>query len=138
MIPVASHDLAAPLTDRALFDLLQPLRRHLHRHPEIGFELHETSSHVRAWLEERGFDVVSPLAKTGFYVEIEGAKPGPIVGYRADMDALPIQDAKDIEYASAIPGRAHLCGHDAHTAIACGVALLLRERRDDLHGTVRV
>ncbi|MEO1726854.1 MAG: amidohydrolase [Bacteroidota bacterium] len=131
-------ELTPSLSDRDLLDLLQPLRRHLHQHPEIGFALENTSQHVRAWLEAHGFTVTHPLAKTGFFVEIHGAHPGPMLGYRADMDALPIQDAKDAPYASAIPGRAHLCGHDAHTAIACGVAMLLRERRADLYGSVRV
>ena len=60
------------------------------------------------------------------------------MGYRADLDALPVQDAKDVPYASRRPGVAHLCGHDAHTAVACGVALLLREHRDRFRGKARV
>lgn len=117
---------------------LVALRRHLHQHPELGFAEYETAAHVRAWLEARGFVVHGPIAETGFYVEVEGAHPGPAVGYRADMDALPIQDDKEVRYRSRTPGVSHACGHDAHTAIACGVAVLLRARRDELHGTVRV
>lgn len=126
------------MTDADLHRLLVALRRRFHRHPEVGFEEVETSAYVRAWLAERGFEPCGPLAGTGFFVEIRGARPGPAVGYRADMDALPIQDGKDVPYASARPGVAHLCGHDAHTAVACGVALLLDERREELAGTARV
>jgi len=137
--------LTAPIVavDPASFEaqmqgILSPLRRHLHQNPELGFEEEETSAFVRAWLEEQRFTVRGPLAGTGFFLEIEGAHPGPTVGYRADMDALPIQDAKEVPYASKRPGVAHLCGHDAHTAVACGVALLVREARDSLRGTVRI
>ncbi|MFN3596294.1 MAG: M20 family metallopeptidase [Rubricoccaceae bacterium] len=117
---------------------LVALRRYLHQHPELGFDEHETAAHVRAWLRARGLEASLPMAGTGFFVEIEGAHPGPTIGYRADMDALPIQDEKDVRYRSRTPGVAHACGHDAHTAIACGVATLLYARRDELHGNVRV
>ncbi len=126
------------MSDAELLTLLSPLRRHLHRHPEVGFEEHETSRYVRAWLEARGLETRGPLAGTGFAVEVAGAHPGPAVGYRADLDALPVQDAKEVSYASTRPGVAHLCGHDAHTAIACGVALLLDGAREKLRGRARV
>lgn len=118
--------------------MLTGLRRHLHQYPEVGFEEHETSKYIRDWLALQGFTSHGPLAKTGFYVEVSGVLPGPTIGYRADMDALPAQDGKGIEYASRNDGVAHLCGHDAHTAVACGVATLLREQQDRLRGTVRV
>src|SRR5690606_33520637 len=132
--PVALH----PLSDAQLQAILTPVRRHLHRHPELGFEEHETARYVKEWLTHQGFTVHGPLAETGFYVEVEGALPGPAVGYRADMDALPVQDTKEVPYASQRPGVAHLCGHDVHTTVACGVALLLREHRERLRGKVRV
>ena len=121
-----------------LADLLVELRRHLHRHPEIGFQEFETSRYLRAGLEAQGFEIHGPLAGTGFYVDIEGPRPGPTVAYRTELDALAADDGKDCEYASKFPGAAHLCGHDAHMAVAVGVALLLKERRDDLRGTARV
>ncbi len=130
--------LAPTRTDESFGAFLTDLRRHLHQHPEIGFEEHATSATLRALLIAHGFEVVGPLAETGFYVEIEGAHPGPTVAYRTELDALPMQDAKTCAYASTIPGKAHLCGHDAHMAVAVGVALLLRERREALHGTARV
>ncbi len=129
---------AESASDAQLLPVLSELRRHLHRNPEVGFDEHETSRHVRNWLATRGFATVGPLAKTGFYVDIVGALPGPTIAYRADMDALPMQDGKDVDYSSRNPGVAHLCGHDAHTAVACGVATLLGQERERLHGSVRV
>ncbi|HYE96637.1 MAG TPA: amidohydrolase [Rubricoccaceae bacterium] len=128
----------AQLTDTGLRETLVALRRHLHAHPEVGFEEHETSRFLRRWFVEQGFDVTGPYAGTGFTVEIAGALPGPTVGYRADMDALPIQDAKEVPYASKCAGVAHLCGHDAHMAVACGVALLVHEARGRMAGSVRL
>lgn len=117
---------------------LTALRRTLHESPEVGFAEVETSRRVRAWLTERGFTPSAPLAGTGFYVDIEGHAPGPTVAYRADMDALPIQEATDAPYRSQRSGVMHACGHDAHMSIACGVAVLARERRDEFAGRVRV
>jgi amidohydrolase len=137
-VPVPTLAVLEPLTDEALTALLVRVRRHLHRHPEVGFDVRGTSAYLQQVLEEQGFEPVTGLAGEGFFVEIEGAHPGPGVGYRTELDALPTPDAKDVDYASAVPGKAHLCGHDAHMAVAVGVALLLRRRRDLLHGTARV
>ena len=118
--------------------LLVSIRRYLHMHPELGFEEHHTATFIRNKLESYGLTVQGPLAETGLYVDIVGDHPGPTVGYRADIDALPIQDAKQVPYASQTPCVAHLCGHDAHTAVGIGVALLLDRLRPRLHGTARV
>ncbi|MEP0548213.1 MAG: amidohydrolase [Rhodothermales bacterium] len=125
-------------TDEGFHDLLIELRRHLHQYPEVGFREHETSRYLRACLETYGFEIHGPLAGTGFYLDIEGAHPGPTVAYRTELDALPMQDAKTCAYASTVANMAHLCGHDAHMAVAVGVALLLDERRDALYGTARI
>ena len=117
---------------------LRDIRRHIHQYPELGFEEYRTSEFVRSTLEQHGLAVTGPLAGTGLYTDIEGAHDGPVIAYRADMDALPTADAKSVEYASRHPGVAHLCGHDAHTAIAIGVALILHRNREHLRGTVRV
>ena len=130
--------LPPPISDTSLRSELVSLRRQLHQHPELGFQEHVTSTAVRGWLREKGFEVGPPLGKTGFAVEIQGAKPGPTVAYRADMDALPILEATNAPYVSQSPGVMHACGHDAHMTIACGVALLARERRDEMAGTLRV
>jgi amidohydrolase len=121
-----------------LRDVIVHVRRHLHAHPELGFEEHATSGFIREVLEAHGFTVEAPLAETGLYVDIEGSEPGPTIAYRADIDALPISDAKDVSYASSTADTAHLCGHDAHTAIAVGIALLLKRHRQEIRGRVRV
>jgi amidohydrolase len=99
---------------------------------------HDTARFIRQTLEGYGLDVQGPIAGTGLYVDIEGEAPGGTVGYRADIDALPTQDQKRVPYRSQTPGVAHLCGHDAHTAIAIGVALVLQANRADLRGRARV
>lgn len=128
-------DLTEP---EQLSRLLVRVRRHLHRNPELGLHEFKTSRFIREVLETHGLTVVGPLAETGLYVDIKGDHPGPTVAYRADIDALPIQDHKDVPYTSVNPGIAHLCGHDAHTAIAIGIAVYLDHHRDLIHGTVRV
>ena len=131
-----------PDTDIAISPALRSdlvaLRRDLHAHPELGFAEHETSRRVRQWLEARGLAPSAPMAGTGFVVDVEGARPGPTVVYRADMDALPITEATDAPYRSQTAGVMHACGHDAHMTVACGVAVLAHERRDEFAGTVRV
>jgi amidohydrolase len=119
-------------------DFLVNVRRHLHQYPEIGFQETNTSQFIREALEQQGLKVRGPIAETGLVVDIEGQRPGETVAYRADIDALPIQDLKEVPYASTIPGIAHLCGHDVHSSVAMGVALQLQERRHEMEGTVRV
>lgn len=114
------------------------IRRHLHMHPEIGLKEFETSAFIKEVLAMNGLEIVAPLATTGLYVDIEGDHPGPTVAYRADIDALPIQDLKSVVYRSKHDGLAHLCGHDVHTTVGLGVALLLSKMREAIHGTVRV
>lgn len=117
---------------------LVDIRRHLHRFPEVGFEEFETASFIERQIIALGMKPVR-VAETGVYVDIEGARPGPLVGYRADIDALPIQDAKaDVPYRSTRDGVAHLCGHDVHTTVALGVVRTLIEQHDRIRGTIRV
>lgn len=121
-----------------LATLLIRVRRHLHQYPELGLREFNTSRFIRAVLETHGLEVSGPVADTGLYVDIKGHHPGPTVAYRADIDALPITEQSSTSYVSRHEGVAHLCGHDAHTAIAIGVAVYLDHHRDDIHGTVRV
>lgn len=117
---------------------LTAVRRHLHARPELGHAEHETAAFVEANLRALGL-APRRVAETGVVVDIDGARPGPLRCYRADLDALPIQDAKTgVPYASTRPGIAHLCGHDAHTAMGLGVARRLVERQGDWGGTIRV
>jgi amidohydrolase len=141
--PVDRTHLPKPIADvsgeaQSLAHVLVSVRRHLHRHPEVGMDEHNTSRFIRETLEGYGLDVHGPIAGTGLYVDIEGEAPGGAVGYRADIDALPTQDQKQVSYRSQTPGVAHLCGHDAHTAMGIGVALVLHNNRDALPGTARV
>ena len=119
-------------------EYLIALRRHLHRNPEIGFEEYATSRLVRDHLESHGLQVSGPHAKTGLFVDIDGERPGPHIGFRCDLDALLLQDAKHVAYASRNTGVAHACGHDVHTAVGIGVALNLHQLRHRLRGRVRI
>ncbi|MCY4159473.1 MAG: amidohydrolase [Bacteroidetes bacterium] len=119
-------------------DYLINLRRHLHRNPEIGYQEFATSRLIRHHLESQGLEVSGPHAKTGLFVDIEGIHPGPHIGFRCDIDALKMQDAKKTEYASRNREAAHACGHDAHTTIGIGLALNLYRLRHQLKGRVRI
>jgi amidohydrolase len=108
-------------------------RRDFHMHPEIGFELHRTSKIVADEMEKMGYRVRRGVGKTGVVAEIgEGDK---VVAIRADMDALPILEMNDAEYVSKNKGAMHACGHDSHTAMALGAALLLSKEK--LPGRIR-
>jgi len=128
----------APNQEQSLSQLLTTVRRHLHMHPEVGMNEHDTSRFIQETLSGFGLDVHGPIAGTGLYVDIEGEQPGGAVGYRADIDALPTQDQKRVSYRSRTQNVAHLCGHDAHTAVAMGVALVLHAHRDQLAGRARI
>ncbi len=122
----------------AFEDELIELRRSLHQYPETGWAEFQTSKTLQSYLAGRGLEKTYQTAGTGFYLDICGESNGPTIAYRADMDALPIQDRKEKPYASKKAGFAHLCGHDVHSTIAAGVARLLHRYRHELHGTVRV
>jgi amidohydrolase len=123
------------MLDRAnmLSDQLIGWRRDFHMHPELGFQETRTAARVVEVMASLGYRVRESVGRTG--VVAERGEGHPIVAIRADMDALPIQDGKDVAYASHVPGVMHACGHDAHTAIALGVAALLAE--EPFPGTVR-
>ncbi|KGX90646.1 M20 metallopeptidase family protein [Pontibacillus marinus] len=110
-----------------LDNTLTEWRRDLHQNPELGFEENRTSQFVQQQLEALGVPHVQVVAKTGVTALIEGEEPGLTVALRADMDALPIQDEKDVPYKSQIDGKAHLCGHDGHTSMLLGAAKLLKD-----------
>ena len=119
---------------RRLSGRMSGWRRDFHMHPECGMEEHRTAGVVAEHLRSLGFAVREGVGGTGVTGLLASGRPGPIVALRADMDALPIQDAKDVPYASRIPGKMHACGHDGHTAILMGAASLLAGWRDRLPG----
>ena len=111
-------------------------RRHLHAHPELSFEERATVAYVADRLRELGIPFRA-AAGTGLFAEIRGGS-GPTVALRADMDALPIQEANDVPYRSTVPGVMHACGHDVHTAALLGAARILCDLQGRLAGTVRL
>jgi amidohydrolase len=117
----------------AISEELIEWRRDFHMHPEIGFELHRTSKIVAEELEKMGYRVKRGVGKTGVVAEI--GEGGKVIAIRADMDALPILEQNDHEYVSKNAGAMHACGHDSHTAMALGAALLLS--KEELPGRVR-
>lgn len=109
----------------------------LHRCPELGRREYRTSALVRRRLEELGIPY-APAADTGAVAVITGGRPGKTIGFRADMDALPIAEETGLPYASQNPGVMHACGHDFHTAALLGAAQLLQNHRETLPGTVKL
>ncbi len=108
-------------------------RRDFHAHPELLFEVHRTAGKVAGMLRDFGCDeVVEGIGRTGVVGVIKGrvSDSGKVIGLRADMDALPINEATDLEYASTSPGLMHACGHDGHTAMLLGAAKYLAETRN--------
>ena len=120
---------------QAIKDQLVAWRRAIHRYPELGFEVYRTAELVGSALAGLGVEYQAGVGKTGVVAYL-GDNSGPVIAIRADMDALPIQEANRVDYASQIPGYMHACGHDAHTAMLLGVAHLLSRRA--LPGQVRL
>lgn len=114
---------------------IQAWRRDIHEHPELQYDVHRTAEFVEKRLREFGCDeVATGLGRTGVVGVIKGRKAGKgdirVIGLRADMDALPIEEATKLPYASKTPGKMHACGHDGHTAMLLGAARYLSETRN--------
>ncbi|WP_238653542.1 amidohydrolase [Paenibacillus piscarius] len=124
-------------TEDALASRLVEVRRSLHREPELSNEEFRTTEKLRGWLNEAGIRVLDLPLKTGLIAEV-GQGNGSIVAIRCDIDALPIEEQTGLPYASAIPGKMHACGHDFHSAVILGAALLLKKREHELPGKVRI
>ena len=120
-------------------DELITIRRDLHEHPELGFEEKRTSEKIKEFLTKEGIPYVE-VAKTGVCGIIKGEKKdnNRVIGLRADMDALPIQDKKVCSYSSKVQGKMHACGHDAHTTILLGVARILNKNKRLFGGCVKL
>jgi amidohydrolase len=122
---------------QSLFSYTQSMRRDFHMHPELGFREIRTGGIVAKELEALGLEVTKGIGKTGVVGLLEGAKPGPTLLLRFDMDALPILEDTSAEYVSQNNGIMHACGHDGHTAIGLTVAKMLHTRREELAGSVK-
>lgn len=110
----------------------------LHSHPELSYEEYETTERIKRELHAAGIEILQTPLKTGVVAIIRGAQPGKTYGLRCDIDALPIMEETELPYKSEIPGKMHACGHDFHTAAVIGTALLLQERKEKLHGNVKI
>lgn len=121
-------------------DDMTDIRRRIHQNPELGFKEFETTALIRSELQKLGVEQVSIGLETGVVGIIRGNKEGSkgVIGLRADIDALPIQERTGLSYASQNDGVMHACGHDGHTAVLLGVARLLSQMRDDFSGAVKL
>jgi amidohydrolase len=134
--PTSPDEIA--LAAAALRPKLIEWRRDFHMHPELSNREERTARVIAERLRSMGFDdVKTGVARHGIVALLKGAKPGPVVAVRADMDALPVTETLDVPYKSQNPGVKHACGHDVHMAVALGVAQILSSRRDLIHGTVK-
>ncbi len=120
---------------RAIGDQIVDWRRDIHQHPELGFQENRTARLVADTLRSFGMEVATGVGKTGVVGILGEGKP--VIGIRADMDALPIQEINDVPYASQTPGVMHACGHDAHTAMLLGAARVLSQMPDRPEGEIR-
>lgn len=114
-------------------------RRHLHQHPELSTEEHQTAAFVATRLTEMGIPFMKGIAGTGIVAHIKGRHlSNRLIALRADMDALPIAEENDVPYKSLNPGVMHACGHDVHTSSLLAAAGIIQQVRDDFGGTIRL
>ena len=114
------------------------IRRHIHKHPELSFQEHETSAYIKSVLRKWQISFKENIADTGIVILLKGNNPDKkCVGLRADFDALPIQEENEVEYCSKNNGIMHACGHDVHTASLLGVLKILNMLKSDLEGTIK-
>lgn len=111
-------------------------RRHLHQNPELSFQETETAAFVAEKLRSFGLEVKTNVGGNGVIAVLKGKAPGKTIAFRADIDALPIDDEKDVPYKSTRPGVMHACGHDGHTAALLGTARVLSDYRDHFNGSI--
>ncbi|MEH7254875.1 M20 family metallopeptidase [Neobacillus niacini] len=120
----------------ALFDEMVAIRRDFHENPELSFEEVRTPRIIAEYLNELGLVVRTQVGGRGVVGILKGGKPGKTIAMRADFDALPIEDLKDVPYKSKTPGIMHACGHDGHTAALLGAAKVLTKYKDQINGNV--
>ncbi len=142
LAPVPASALDRATIDRitAAADRLEPelveCRRWFHARPELSNREVQTAAEIARRLVELGYEPRTGIAGHGVVAVLEGGRPGPVVAWRADIDALPINEAVDVPWRSRTPGVMHACGHDVHLTVGLGVAEVLRDMRDELSGTV--
>lgn len=117
------------------YEEMVEIRRYLHQYPELSFQEVKTAQYILSFYKKLGISVEGSIGGNGVVAKIYGGKPGKTVAFRADFDALPIQDEKDVPYKSKIPGVTHACGHDGHTATLLVLAKVMNEYKESLTGT---
>ncbi len=123
---------SSSITLQSFMPELVEIRRHLHAHPELSGQEHQTAALVAGELRKYGWNVTESIGKTGLIAELGTNCDGPMVGLRVDMDALPVDEKTGLPYASIRPGVMHACGHDIHTCIGLGVARMFSETQSEL------
>lgn len=125
------------LVDKILPEAIEH-RRHLHKYPELSFKEFKTSEYVIDKLEGLGFDIRTGIGGTGVVAIMDTGIPGPVIAFRAELDALPIRERTSLPFRSCHDGVMHACGHDGHMAILLGTAKLISEIRDSLKGVIKL
>ncbi|WP_042149137.1 M20 family metallopeptidase [Paucisalibacillus sp. EB02] len=120
----------------ALYPETVEIRRYLHQHPEVSFKEYKTAQYIANFYEELGIPFEKGVGGNGVVATLKGSKPGKTIAIRADFDALPIQDAKNVPYKSKVDGVMHACGHDGHTATLLTLAKVMKSYREELSGTI--
>lgn len=118
-------------------DYVIDLRREFHKNPEASFQEFDTSRRIKEELDKMNIEYIS-CASTGVIATIRGNHPGKTIALRADMDALSVQELNTCEYKSQVDNMMHACGHDGHISMLLGAAKILNEKRDEIHGTVKL
>lgn len=118
------------------FDEMVEIRRYLHQYPEVSFEEYKTAEYIADFYKSLNIPYEKNVGGNGVIATLKGKKPGKTVALRADFDALPIQDEKDVSYKSKNPGAMHACGHDGHTATLLVLAKVMQQYQDELPGTI--
>lgn len=143
----SADELYAVINQKAesIFDQIVEWRRHFHENPELSNREDETAAYIARYMRSLGLEVETGIAHTGVVAVLKGGKPGPVVGLRADIDALPVRERTDVPFKSTKTttflgqetGVMHACGHDTHIAMLMGAAKILTDMKDQLQGTVK-
>src|SRR5690625_3190796 len=118
------------------YEEMVEIRRHLHQYPEVSFQEFKTAKYIAEFYEQLQIPYETNIGGNGIIATLKGANPGKTVALRADFDALPIHDEKDVPYKSKIPGVMHACGHDGHTATLLILAKVMKKFQKELSGTI--
>lgn len=120
----------------ALYPEMVEIRRYLHQYPEVSFKEYKTAKYIADFYEKLGIPYKTKVGGNGVIATLKGGKPGKTIALRADFDALPIQDEKDVPYKSKVDGVMHACGHDGHTATLLTLAKVMKDYQEELPGTI--